>query len=299
MLFRTKKDPTTKLSVILKVSSVSGVIQNEKDPTTKLSVSGVIQNEKMIPHNLNPIDQHLNLLGNPLDERVQLPDWAEAYDQNFKAHLVICCDRYPETIVQLHELSFAFRDRLDTLSIILEKDKHLQETASFRMVVRLIHLALTSEEKWPSDLVLSKQTRDLLIHLVLVYIPFSEKTIDQLYQLNNKYLLLVLREPYVRSLSHGYPERYADYVAREIDKFYGYQELMSMDDKYAYQAVIENNYVRMAEDDIRLYTQAKASFEQTIKSFGCDDSEEEEEEAGCGDSEEAGCGNSEEEEKAE
>jgi hypothetical protein len=169
------------------------------------------------------------------------------------------------TLGQLQELHFAFSERLISLKLILETEDVKHVTVNdFATVVDLIYKAIAAEEPWPLTLELTKGARDILIRLVTAFVPFEESVVDQLYELESKYLLLVLRDPYTKGEDHRYPERFAEYHAKQVDRFHGYQTLMEKD-KYAFQAHVEDNYVRMAEEEIAMFVEARESFYRNIR----------------------------------
>lgn len=165
-------------------------------------------------------------------------------------------------LTHLQELHFAFPMRVQTLALVMGEKVH---PADFAFVVHLIYQLFVCEQDWTPPEKMSKGARDLFIDVCLAYIPFQENTIRQLHELEPKYLLLVLRVPYVKSPDHLYPERYAEVIAKEVDKFHKYQTLMAENDKYVVQSRIEKNYVEIAEEGIALYIEAKNSFESAMK----------------------------------
>jgi len=143
--------------------------------------------------------------------------------------------------------------------------------SDFASVVNLIYVAVVSEEEWCELTIpdpISIQACDVIIRLVLSSVPFARNTQEQLYELSPQYLLLVLYRPYLIGPNHGYPERYAEVLAKDVNKFHRYQKLMAKEDKYAAQAHIEDNYIELAKEEIEVFVTARDSFNAGIKSWG-------------------------------
>lgn len=214
---------------------------------------------------------HPNYLYHHLDPPLPLdppPDWAVGYGPVFLRHIASCHAEHPETLVQLQELSFAFQPRLETFALVVESLERAIPVEDFCLVVGLIHTAVATEEPWEIPETMSTASRDVFIRVIETYIPFGEEAREQLRELEPKYLLRVLRDPYMKGPEHRYPERYAEAVSRDVDKFHGYQRLMAEDNKYAAQAQIEENYIQMAEEEIQLFVEARDSFQKLVKGMG-------------------------------
>jgi hypothetical protein len=194
--------------------------------------------------------------------------WAAPFGPSFVSIVNKCqLQEKDATLSQLQELAFAFSPRLETLKIALENQKITLTMDEFSLVVACMYAAVVTDEQWARPEVIGNGARGLLIRLVTTFIPLDEKSVEQLYELKPRYLMAVLREAYIKGPDHRYPKRYAELLAADIDRYHGYQVLMAESDKYAFQAQVEDNYVRMAEEEISMYQEAKNSFFQAISSF--------------------------------